>query len=63
MFASSTASRALRSGRFLRRLLRLALRVLQALVIGSASFGPPRPPPEPPPPQTIAQINEHSRKA
>jgi len=58
MFASST--RALGQGKFLCRLARIFLSVLRALLIGAASFGPPRPPPEPPPPQTSAQVDEGS---
>ncbi|MEI9951688.1 MAG: hypothetical protein WDO74_22580 [Pseudomonadota bacterium] len=63
MYASSTGSRALGVGKFLRRLARLSLRVLRALIIGAASFGPPRPPPEPPPPQTTEQTDERSSEA
>ena len=60
MFVSSTGSRAPGAARLLRRLARLILRLLRALVIGSASFGPPRPEPESPPPQTSAQVEERS---
>lgn len=56
MFAASIRSRALGRGNFLRRLARLSLSVLRALLIGAASFGPPRPPPEPPTPQTTEQV-------
>jgi hypothetical protein len=63
MFASSTCSPALGGGNFLRRLLRLSLRVLRALLIGAAAFGPPRPPPEPPAPQTTEQSSERSSEA
>ncbi|HEY0466636.1 MAG TPA: hypothetical protein VGC79_20655 [Polyangiaceae bacterium] len=61
MFASRTVSRAL--GHLLRRLARLSLEVLRALLIGTASFGPPRPPPEPPPPQTTEQVTQSSSEA
>ena len=60
MFASRTDSRAHGYNHCLRRLSRFALRLLRALLIGAASFGPPRPPPEPPPPQTTEQCAESS---
>jgi hypothetical protein len=63
MFTSSSGSRALGCGQFLRRLSRLSLAIFRAVVIGAASFGPPRPPPEPPPPQTIEQVDESSSEA
>lgn len=61
MFASRTVARAL--GNLLRRLARLSFGILRALLIGTASFGPPRPPPEPPPPQTTEQVadSQHSQ--
>jgi hypothetical protein len=62
MFASSSGSGALRRGKFLRRVARLSWAVLRALLIGAASFGPPRPPPEPPPPQTTEQTDEGSSR-
>ena len=55
MFASRSCSRARGCSHCLRRLSRFSLRILQALLIGAASFGPPRPPPEPAPPQTTEQ--------
>ena len=63
MFASSICSRALGRGNVLRRVARLSLRVLRALLIGAAAFGPPRPPPEPPAPQTSEQSAEISSQA
>jgi len=63
MFTSSPGSRALGCVKFLRRLSRLSSAILRALIIGAASFGPPRPPPEPPPPQTITQVDESSSEA
>lgn len=61
MFASRTVSRAL--GIFLRRFARLSGNILRALVVGTASFGPPRPAPEPPPPQTTEQAADSSSEA
>ena len=58
MFAAST--RALGGGKLLRRVARISMSVLRALLIGAASFGPPRPPPDPPPPQTTEQVYEGS---
>jgi len=58
MFASRTLSRAL--GNWLRRLARLSFEVLRALLIGTASLGPPRRPPEPPAPQTTEQTAERT---
>ena len=63
MFESRTGARARGSSRLLRRLARFSFGVLRALIIGSASFGPPRRPPEPPPPQTSAQVEERSSEA
>ena len=63
MFASSNFSRARGRANFFRRLARISLRVLRALLIGAASFGPPRPPPEPPPPQTTEQGPDESCEA
>ena len=63
MFASSNGSRARGRGNFLGRLARVSLRVLRALMIGAAAFGPPRPPPEPPAPQTTEQCAESSSEA
>jgi hypothetical protein len=62
MFASSTCAHA-RGSRFLRRAARLSVRVLRALLVGAAAFGPPRPQPEPPPPQTTSQANDGSAEA
>jgi len=61
MFASRTVLRALAI--FLRRFARLSGNVLRALLIGTASFGPPRPAPEPPPPQTTEQAALSSSEA
>ena len=61
MFTSRTVSRAL--GVFLRRFARLSRNILRALLIGAASFGPPRPAPEPPPPQTTEQAAESASEA
>lgn len=55
--------RALGRGNLLRRVAQLSLGILRALLIGTASFGPPRPPPEPPPPQTTEQVAESSSEA
>jgi hypothetical protein len=63
MFALRTAARARGRGFLLRRLARFSLLVLRALLIGAASFGPPRPPPEPAPPQTTEQAAEGSSEA
>jgi len=63
MFASSNRSRALGRGNVFRRLARLSWRVLRALLIGAAAFGPPRPRPEPPAPQTTEQSAENSSEA
>ena len=60
MFASSAASRARRGSHLFRRFAQLIFSILRALLIGAASFGPPRPPPEPPPPQTTEQVSEGS---
>ena len=48
--------------KLLRRLARIASSVLRALLMGAASFGPPKPPPEPPPPQTIEQVDQASSR-
>jgi hypothetical protein len=56
MFVSSSRSRARGGSNLLRRLARVSLAVLRALVVGAASLGPPRRPPEPPAPQTTEQV-------
>jgi len=58
MFASCVSRRARGCGNLLRRLARVSLDVLRAILIGAAAFGPPRPPPEPPAPQTTEQESE-----
>ena len=45
MFAPRSCARVPGCSHFLRRLARFSFRVLQALLIGAASFGPPRPRP------------------
>jgi hypothetical protein len=63
MFRSSPCAHALGCSKSVRRLWRLSLAIFRALVIGAASYGPPRPPPEPPPPQTTEQVAESSSQA
>jgi len=58
MFESRASRRARGCGHLLRRLTHVTLSILRAILVGAASFGPPRPPPEPPPPQTSEQDGE-----
>lgn len=61
MSASSTGPRVRGRRHWFRRLAQLSFSILRALLVGAASFGPPRPPPEPPAPQTTEQASEGSR--
>ena len=59
MFFSVHDGRTLSRARsiLLRRIVRVAARVLRALLVGGAAFGPAPPLPEPPPPQTTEEAD------